>query len=118
MGASAAVWMSSQKFAVHGGQRLFANAYIRANMTSVRLVVTEYDDDAVDPSRPVHRTEGPVLRPNAWEWSNYLQDAGSWNAKLDWRTDTVKVWVWARARQGSPSYLDVDAVSAASRWPG
>lgn len=122
----ARAWLTSARFNVPaadqtGQRRLFVNAYIRSNMTDVRLGVTEYDSVG-----QIRQTSGPGFDPfvpqepetPAWSWYSYLDRVGPWEVTLDPTTTKAIVAVsgtTATATTSGNSYLDVDTTSAAVR---
>jgi hypothetical protein len=109
-------WISSRSIAVRGGDALWVNAYVRSNMKDVGLGVTQIRSDD-----RVVRTPGPSFTPTEFAWKSWLHHVGSWKVCLHPLTTKVIVGVRGNANstQGSPVaaryYLDVDAVSAATR---
>jgi hypothetical protein len=108
-------WLRSRPIPVNGGDRLSVNAYVRSNMKAVAVGVTQIRAD-----RSVVRTKGPSFNPVGSSWNNWLHRTGPWGVCLDPRATEVIVTVRGYAGvldplpAGSPYYLDVDAVSAAT----
>ena len=110
-----AVWIQSDLIPAAGGSQTYFNAYVRSNMSKVRLEINEYNA-----SRKKTRTvSGPMFTPCRnqascveWHWHNYLHSVGSWS--ITTRRDTRYVIVAVLGRPNvAPAYLDVDAVSLA-----
>lgn len=113
--SSGGAWLSSHLTPVTGGNRVFANAYIRSGMDNVRITIIEYDQNG----NGIKSNPGPSFTPVGWSYNNYFQRVGSWSVKLAPNTHYIIVNVSGIARPGTssvnPGYLDVDDVSAWQR---
>lgn len=113
--SSGGAWLSSYLTPVTGGNRVFANAFIRSSMDNVTMSIVEYDQNG----NGITYSSGPSFNPVGWSFNNYLQRVGSWSVTLTPNTRYIIVNISATARPGTsssnPGYLDVDAVSTWER---
>jgi len=90
------------------GKALYVNAYVRTNMSDVRISVAQFDDAG----HQLDDISGPSISPADGRWRSYLhQIDGGWRAQISPKARKIVVSIGGAPR-GAPAYLDVDAVSA------
>jgi hypothetical protein len=111
--ANAAVWMNAPTITVPTGTtpKLYLNCFFRSSMTNIQVAVSEFTSTGT----PNGKTFGPAYTPTGWSWNNYLVRGGSWSRQLNANTRYVIVSVQGIGAATSPSYLDVDTISAYMR---
>ena len=112
------VWLVSNSTpSVSGKTRVYANAFIRANVSSVHLELHQFDSANTDTV-----LVGPSFTPGAWAWNNYRHrvsaTASPYTAAFTLKPGTVKVTLAIVASTWSgvvDNYVDVDTVSMSAK---
>ncbi|MHB9035523.1 MAG: hypothetical protein ACYC64_02570 [Armatimonadota bacterium] len=103
-------WIASKVMNVNGSETLFANAYIKSNMTNIKIGITEYDAN----STVLRQTSWPTYSPANTNSFSYIHAVGSRYLALLSTTRKV-VMTLQGTTSSSTRYMDVDAFSVWAR---
>ena len=101
------VWLQSALAAVSPDRPVYVNAYIRGDMSQVRISLAQFDKDG----RRLADIDGPTVAAAPDAWRSYLHRIpGGWRAELSPAARKIAVMIGG-VPASAQSRLDIDAVS-------